>query len=89
MRLIHTAKFEKDYAGAPTDVQKAFDKQERFLADNLQHPSLHAKKYDESTGLWQASHRSHPDLGADTVALEPRETPRGSAAASRRRLDGQ
>ena len=25
-----------------------------LLADNLQHPSLHAKKYDESTGLWQA-----------------------------------
>ena len=54
MRLIHTARFEKDYSAAPTDVQRAFDKQERFLADNLQHPSLHAKKYDESTGLWQA-----------------------------------
>jgi plasmid maintenance system killer protein len=26
----------------------------RFLADNLQHPSLHAKKYDESQGVWQA-----------------------------------
>ena len=54
MRLIHTARFEKDYSDAPADVQRAFDKQERFLADNLQHPSLHAKKYDESTGLWQA-----------------------------------
>ena len=54
MRLIHTARFERDYSTAPTGVQRAFDKQERFLADNLQHPSLHAKKYDESTGLWQA-----------------------------------
>jgi hypothetical protein len=55
MRLIHTAKFERDYAAAPTDVQRAFDKQQqRFLADNLQHALLHAKKYDESTGLWQA-----------------------------------
>ena len=45
MRLIHTARFEKDYSATPTDVQRAFDKQERFLADNLQHPSLHAKKY--------------------------------------------
>lgn len=35
-------------------MQRAFDKQERLLAGNLQHPSLHAKKYDESTGLWQA-----------------------------------
>ena len=35
MRLIHTARFEKDYSAAPTDVQRVFDKQERFLADNL------------------------------------------------------
>ena len=54
MRLIHTARFEKDYSTAPTDVQRAFDKQERLLADNLQRPSRHAKKYDESMGLWQA-----------------------------------
>ena len=54
MRLVHTAKFERDYAEAPVAVQRAFDKQERFLAQNLQHQSLHAKKYDESTGLWQA-----------------------------------
>ena len=54
MRLIHTARFERDYSDAPPDVQRAFDKQERFLADNLQHPSLHAKKYNESMGLWQA-----------------------------------
>jgi len=26
----------------------------RFLAATLQHPSLHAKKYDESRDLWQA-----------------------------------
>ena len=40
-----------DSCNNATDVQRAFDKQERLLADNLQHPSLHAKKYDESTGL--------------------------------------
>ena len=51
MRLIHTARFEKDYSAAPTDVQRAFDKQEQFLADNLQHPSLHAKKYGRVHGL--------------------------------------
>ena len=42
------------YAEAPKDVQKAFDKQTKFLVGNLRHPSLHAKKYDESTGVWQA-----------------------------------
>ena len=26
----------------------------KFLEQNLRHPSLRAKKYDESRGLWQA-----------------------------------
>jgi mRNA-degrading endonuclease RelE of RelBE toxin-antitoxin system len=39
---------------APPPVQRAFDKQLRFLAVNLHHPSLHAKKYDESNDRWQA-----------------------------------
>jgi mRNA-degrading endonuclease RelE of RelBE toxin-antitoxin system len=54
MKIVYTAKFQKDYVASPADVRKAFDKQLRFLSQNLQHPSLHAKKYDESTGLWQA-----------------------------------
>ena len=47
-RAIEAAK------GAPLNVRRALNKQLRFLADNLQHPSLHAKKYDESSDLWQA-----------------------------------
>jgi len=39
---------------APLPVQRAFDKQLRFLAHELHHPSLHAKKYDESKDQWQA-----------------------------------
>ena len=39
---------------APADVRKAFFKQVTFLAANLHHPSLHAKKYDESRDRWQA-----------------------------------
>ena len=35
-------------------IQKTFDKQILFLMANLQHPSLHAKKYDEARNLWQA-----------------------------------
>jgi len=35
-------------------VRKAFFKQAAFLERNLQHPSLHAKKYDEKSDLWQA-----------------------------------
>ena len=39
---------------APPNVTKAFLKQIRFLAVDLHHPSLRAKKYDESRDLWQA-----------------------------------
>ena len=35
-------------------VFKAFLKQVAFLGVNLHHPSLHAKKYDESKDRWQA-----------------------------------
>ena len=35
-------------------MQRAFEKQLRFLMDNLLHPSLHAKKFDEANDLWQA-----------------------------------
>jgi plasmid maintenance system killer protein len=41
-------------ATAPLPVQKAFIKQINFLARNLGHLSLHAKKYDEAEDLWQA-----------------------------------
>ena len=41
-------------ASAQPAVQKAFIKQINYLARDLQHPSLHAKKYDESHNIWQA-----------------------------------
>jgi plasmid maintenance system killer protein len=51
-RLTQTA--VKSYIAASAAVRKAFDKQTGFLVDNLNHPSLHAKKYDEATDMWQA-----------------------------------
>ncbi len=36
------------------DVRKALFKQVKFLEQNLRHPSLRAKKYDEAQDLWQA-----------------------------------
>ena len=44
---------------APPDVRMAFLKQVRFLAQDLRHPSLHAKKYDESKDRWQARINKH------------------------------
>ena len=42
------------YMEAPLAVQKAFDKQVKLLVQNLRHPSLRAKKYDEGRNIWQA-----------------------------------
>jgi hypothetical protein len=44
----------KNYIAAPASIRKAFDKQVKLLVENLHHPSLHAKKYDEAKDLWQA-----------------------------------
>ena len=48
MRLVRTPHFLRAYTKAPQTIQHAFDKQARLLLSNLSHPSLRAKKYDES-----------------------------------------
>ncbi|HXX23645.1 MAG TPA: hypothetical protein VEO19_10890 [Terriglobia bacterium] len=59
---------------APPNVRRAFEKQLRFLASNLSHPSLRAKKYDESTSLWQArvnrNWRFYFTIAGDTCVIE-------------------
>jgi hypothetical protein len=45
---------------APDVVKKAFFKQVRLLEQNLRHPSLRAKKYDEAIDRLQA--RVNKDL---------------------------
>ena len=52
--MQHSNRSEADYNDAPSRIQKAFDKQARLLAENLLHPSLRAKKFDETEDIWQA-----------------------------------
>ncbi len=54
MKWEHSSRSRQDYLSSPAQIQKAFDKQVRLLADNLSHPSLRAKKFSESLDLWQA-----------------------------------
>ena len=54
MKLLYSQHFFRSYEAAPAQIQRAFDKQALLLTQNLRHPSLRAKKYDESTGMWQA-----------------------------------
>lgn len=54
MRWQHTEDSRADFNTAPKQIQRAFEKQADFLIHNLRHPSLHAKKFDESGNIWQA-----------------------------------
>ena len=54
MILGFSKHFLRNYHKAPKWVKEAFDKQSQLLLQNLHHPSLRAKKYDETRNLWQA-----------------------------------
>ena len=54
MRLVYSKHFPRGYSKAPEQIQRAFDKQALLLGQNLRHPSLHAKKFDEGKDQWQA-----------------------------------
>ncbi len=54
MKIAYHPDFKEKLNKFPKAVQNKFDKQISFLLQNLRHPSLHAKKYDESSNLWQA-----------------------------------
>lgn len=53
MQFEFSARADREYKSLTTAVRRAADKQLDFLVRDLRHPSLHAKKYDETTGLWQ------------------------------------
>jgi mRNA-degrading endonuclease RelE of RelBE toxin-antitoxin system len=53
MKVRFTERADRDYADLPPPIRKAFAKQLRFLLENLRHPSLRAKKYNEGLDVWQ------------------------------------
>ena len=52
--MVFTDRFDRSLRDAPKVVQRAFWKQSGFLLENLNHPSLRAKKFDEANDVWQA-----------------------------------
>ncbi len=54
MKLYYTPKFKKNFKKFPKEARGKFYKQSAFMLKDLRHPSLHAKKHDETTGTWQA-----------------------------------
>jgi len=53
MKFRFTDKALRDYNALSSSLQARVDKQLGFLLQNLRHPSLRAKKYDETQDVWQ------------------------------------
>ena len=73
MQIHFSPSFIQQFAGLPKQVQKKVDKQISFLQSNIRHPSLHAKKYDETQNIWQArvngGYRFYFQIIGDTYEL--------------------
>lgn len=54
MKYIFSEGFAEKLESLPEGIQKKFWKQLRSLLRGIRHPSLRAKKYDESRDIWQA-----------------------------------
>jgi len=53
MRLVLAPDAAKQYQELEPKLQALMDKQLKLLLNNLRHPSLKAKKYDEARAIWQ------------------------------------
>jgi hypothetical protein len=73
MQLFYTERFRRSYGDAPLVIQKQCDKQLGLLVQDLRHPSLRAKKYDEARDIWQgrvnAGWRFYFKIAGDTYSL--------------------
>ena len=73
MKIEFTARADKQYRSLEARVQRAAKKQLELLRSNLRHPSLDAKKYDESRDIWQGrvnySYRFYFQIKADTYLI--------------------
>lgn len=54
MEIVYHPNFKKALKNFPVFIKNKLEKQALYLTTNIRHPSLHAKKYEESTGTWQA-----------------------------------
>ena len=54
MKIKYYPGFKDSLRYFPKEVREKFYKQVNYLLRNIRYPSLRAKKYDESRGIWQA-----------------------------------
>ncbi len=54
MIIQYHSQFKENLRKFSRYIQEKFYKQAEFLLRDIRHPSLRAKKYDESNDIWQA-----------------------------------
>ncbi len=54
MKVFYSPEFKDALKRCNPEIKQKLYKQVGYLSQNLRHPSLHAKKYDETRGIWQA-----------------------------------
>ena len=73
MKLDVTRRARRQYEALPPRLRERVDKQLSLLLADLRHPSLHAKKYDESRDIWQGrvtrDYRFYFTLEGDTYVV--------------------
>jgi len=67
MKVDYSERAGKSLQNLPPGVRKAAFRQMRFLEQNLGHPSLRAKKYDEKQDLWPASTKIGASISSSRV----------------------
>ena len=54
MKVFYSSQFNRSFERFSNSIHKKFEKQIDYLLRDIRHPSLRAKRYDESLGIWQA-----------------------------------
>jgi hypothetical protein len=54
MRGRFSERFRRSQESVPPAIQRTVHRKLEFLLQDLRHPALRAKKYDEARALWQA-----------------------------------
>lgn len=54
MRLARSEPFVKEYLNLQLPIRKKLDRQLTYLAENLRHPGLYAKKVSGAADIWEA-----------------------------------
>ena len=73
MNVAFTARAQHDFADLTPQLKSRLRKQIALLQDNLRHPSLQAKKYDDANEIWQGrvnrDYRFYFQIDRDTYRI--------------------